>query len=125
MRKKSILIVGFGSIGCRHAQSFLDKKKEYDLHILEPSDKNIEQNIIRINAIKSDFKWYKKIKDAPITDIAIVATPSSPRFKIVKSLIMMGYKKFLLEKIVFQSEEQFKIILEMMKKTIVLPIAIL
>ena len=35
MDKKRILIVGFGGIGCRHAQSFLDKKKDYEGIICE------------------------------------------------------------------------------------------
>ena len=116
MDKKRILIVGFGGIGCRHAQSFLDKKKDYEVHILEPSDENIKQNLKRINAKKSDFTWYKDIDNVPVLDIAIVATSSFPRFKIVKNLVVMGYKKFLLEKIVFQSEEQ---IAECLKEIII------
>jgi predicted dehydrogenase len=117
MDKKRILIVGFGAMGCRHAQSFLDKKKDYEVHILEPSDKNIKKNIKRINAKKSDFIWYKDIDNIPLLDIAIVATSSSPRFEIVKQLIMMGYKKFLLEKIVFQSKDQFNIIIKMINES--------
>lgn len=113
MDKKRILIVGFGAMGCRHAQSFLDQKKDYEVHILEPSDDNIKQNIKRINAEKNDFIWYKDIDNIPLLDIAIVATSSYPRFEIVKNLLMMGYKKFLLEKIVFQSEEQFNTIIKM------------
>tara|TARA_Y100000590_G_scaffold141270_3_gene162065 strand:- start:8923 stop:9882 length:960 start_codon:yes stop_codon:yes gene_type:complete len=117
MDKKRILIVGFGAMGCRHAQSFLDKKKDYEVHVLEPSDKNIKQNIKRINAEKSDFIWYKDIDNVPVLDIAIVATSSYPRFEIVKNLIMMGYKKFLLEKIVFQSEKQFIAIIRMINES--------
>jgi len=117
MDKKRILIVGFGAMGCRHAQSFLDKKKDYEVHILEPSDENIKQNIKRINAEKSDFIWYKDIDNVPVLDIAIVATSSYPRFEIVKNLTMMGYKKFLLEKIVFQSEKQFITIIRMINES--------
>lgn len=117
MNKKRILIVGFGAMGCRHAQSFLDKKEDYDVHILEPSDKNIKQNIKRINAKKSDFTWYKNIDNIPLLDIVIVATSSFPRFEIVKTLLVMGYRKFLLEKIVFQSEKQFIKIIDMIEKS--------
>ena len=113
----NILISGFGKMGCRHAQSFLDKKKDYEVHILEPSDENIKQNIKRINAEKSDFIWYKDIDNVPVLDIAIVATSSYPRFEIVKNLTMMGYKKFLLEKIVFQSEKQFITIIRMINES--------
>jgi len=117
MDKKSVLIVGFGAMGCRHAQSFLDKKKDYEVHILEPSDESIKQNIKRINAEKSDFIWYKNIDNIPLLDIAIIATSSYPRFEIVKNLIKMGYKKFLLEKVVFQSEKQFSTIIKMIDES--------
>ena len=117
MDKKSVLIVGFGVMGCRHAQSFLDKKKDYEVHILEPSDESIKQNIKRIGAEKSDFIWYKNIDNIPLLDIAIIATSSYPRFEIVKNLIKMGYKKFLLEKVVFQSEKQFSTIIKMIDES--------
>ena len=58
MNKKRILIVGFGAMGCRHAQSFLDKKEDYDVHILEPSDKNIKQ--IRDKIAQSPKKLVNK-----------------------------------------------------------------
>lgn len=116
MDKKKILIVGFGAMGCRHAQSFLADRENYAVHILELCDKTIEQNIERINANKFDFTWHKNIDDVPLLDIAIVATSSKPRFEIVKKLIIKGYKKFLLEKIVFQSEEQFNIIIKMINE---------
>ena len=117
MNKKRILIVGFGGIGCRHAQSFINKKKEYEVHILEPSDKNIEKNLKTINAKKNDFIWYKDIDKIPLLDIAIIATSSFPRFEIFKTLITLGYKKFLLEKVVFQSELQFEQAIEMINES--------
>lgn len=117
MNRKKILIVGFGAMGCRHAQSFLNKKKNYEVHILEISNENIKKNLERINAEKLDFIWHKNINDIPLLDVAIVATSSQPRFEIVKKLITMGYKKFLLEKIVFQSLEQFNIISKMIDKS--------
>lgn len=117
MNKKRILIVGFGGIGCRHAQSFINKKKGYEVHILEPSDKNIEKNLKTINAKKNDFIWYKDIDKIPLLDLAIIATSSFPRFEIFKTLIILGYKKFLLEKVVFQSELQFKKAIEMINES--------
>ena len=120
MNRKKILIVGFGAMGCRHAQSFLNKKKNYEVHILEVSNENIKKNLERINAEKLDFIWHKNINDIPLLDVAIVATSSQPRFEIVKKLITMGYKKFLLEKIVFQSVEQFNIISKMIDKSNIL-----
>lgn len=116
MDKKKILIVGFGGIGCRHAQSFLGKKN-FEVHIVEPKDLNIQKNLKIIGAKKDSFKWYKSIRNIPVLDLAIIATSSQPRFEIIKSLIKAGYKRFLLEKIVFQSEEQFYKAIEMVKNS--------
>ena len=116
MNKKKVLIVGFGGIGCRHAQSLLDKK-EYEVHIAEHSDITIKKNLKIIGANKNNFIWHKDIKNTPVLDLAIIATSSQPRFEIVKILIKNGFRKFLLEKIVFQSEKQFYKIIEMMNKS--------
>tara|TARA_B100000963_G_scaffold357109_1_gene378582 strand:+ start:446 stop:1399 length:954 start_codon:yes stop_codon:yes gene_type:complete len=114
--KRKILIVGFGSMGCRHAQSFLNRENDYEIHILEPYSDNIEKNLNLINSRRNDFIWHKNINHLPILDIAIVATSSNPRFEIVKSLINLGYKKILLEKVVFQSEKQFNVIIKMINE---------
>lgn len=106
MEKRKILIVGFGAMGCRHVQA-LKNDSLYELHILEPFEKNIKENLLKINSNYNDFFWYNNIDDVPILDIAIIATSSNPRFNIFNKLINNGYKKFLLEKIVFQNKSQF------------------
>jgi predicted dehydrogenase len=117
MNQKRILVVGFGMMGCRHVQAFLQDKEKYEVHVLELSGKNIKENLLRINAQDNDFIWHKELKSLPLLDIAIIATSSAPRFEIIKTLLKIGYDKFLLEKIVFQSEEQFKIVVELLKKS--------
>ena len=117
MDKRKVLVVGFGMMGCRHVQAFLEDKDKYEVHVLELSESNIKENIVRINAEYNDCIWYKDLDNVPLLDIAIIATSSSPRFEIIKKLLKTGYKKFLLEKIVFQSEEQFQIVLELIKES--------
>tara|TARA_B100001250_G_scaffold93253_1_gene77721 strand:+ start:11457 stop:12347 length:891 start_codon:yes stop_codon:yes gene_type:complete len=90
--------------------------EDYEIHIFEPFSENICTNLKKIKANKEDFLWYKNLNDLPLVDIAIVATSSSPRFKIVKFLIKSGCKKILLEKIIFQSEAQFEAIQLLAKK---------
>jgi predicted dehydrogenase len=115
MIKRKILVVGFGKMGCRHVQAFLQNKEMYELHVLELSERNIKDNLKSINASYDECKWYKNLNDIPVLDFAIIATSSEPRFDILKALIKIGFKKFLLEKIVFQSEEQFKIAIKLIK----------
>jgi predicted dehydrogenase len=112
----NILISGFGQMGCRHAQSLLTSNDDYSIHIIEPSDEAFETGLSTIGASKNDFTRYQKIEElnAPI-DLAISATCSKPRYSILLDLIEYGIKYFLLEKVVFQSLEQFDIIIEKLK----------
>lgn len=114
-KKLDVLVVGFGMMGCRHVQALLQDKTKFRVHVLEPSEENIQTNIARIGAGIADCNWYADMSDIPAIDLAIVATSSAPRFNIVKALIEKGCKFFLLEKIVFQSIDQFSEILELMK----------
>jgi len=112
---KKILVVGFGAMGCRHVQSLLSHKNIYDIHVVEPSAEIIHANTQRIGAQPGDFTVYSSIEEIPRQfDVAIVATSSGPRFAIMKQLLEIGIKKFLVEKVVFQSRHQFDEIIAMM-----------
>lgn len=112
--KLDVLVVGFGMMGCRHVQALLQNKEKFKVHVLEPSAENVETNTARIGARPEDCNWYSNLGEIPPVDLAIVATSSAPRFNIVKTLIESGCKFFLLEKIVFQSVDQFREIMELM-----------
>lgn len=117
MQKTRVLVVGFGMMGCRHVQAFLQDKSRYEVHVLELSQENIETNLGRIGAQKEDCVWHTNLEEVPVLDVAVVATSSGPRFSIVKLLLEKGYRKFLVEKIVFQSQEQFEQIKELVQKS--------
>lgn len=113
----NVLVVGFGMMGCRHVQALLQRKGEMNVFVLEPSTRVIEENLMRIGATKEDCAWVTNISEIQAgIDVAIIATSSSPRYGIVSSLIEKGIKYFLLEKIVFQSEEQFNNVLKVAKE---------
>lgn len=113
----NVLVVGFGMMGCRHVQALLQRKGEMNVFVLEPSASVIEENLVRIRAVKEDCTWIADISEIQHgIDVAIVATSSAPRYGIVSALIEKGIKLFLLEKIVFQSEEQFDAILKMVEE---------
>ena len=116
MKVKKILVVGFGKMGCRHAQSLINDPS-FEVHILENSKENIINNLKLINYEYNDFFWYNNIVDIPILDMAIIATSSNPRFDIFNRLLDHGYRYFLLEKIVFQSKKQFDKAIELVEST--------
>lgn len=112
----NILVVGFGNMGCRHAQSLLKRKKEYNIFVLEPNKEIIDINKSKIGDEENKIVFIYLIDDLTCEiDFAIIATSAYPRFEIVKKLLEGGIKKFLLEKVVFQSEKQFDVIIKMLK----------
>lgn len=107
---KNILCVGFGDIGCRHVQSLLRCKRKYNIILVEPNLKVLHTNLERINHKLEDVEWYRNINSIPSIeyDIAIIATNSDIRFTITDYLITYGIKCFILEKVVFQNNDQFQ-----------------
>jgi predicted dehydrogenase len=105
---KNFLVVGFGGMGCRHAQSILDAKLTERIFVIEPSDEIFETNLKRIGFNSSAFVRLKSVDEISVLiDLAVVATSSEPRFEITRQLISKGVQTFLLEKVVFQSIDQF------------------
>lgn len=113
----NILIVGFGGMGCRHAQALLSLPTIPKIWAIEPNEayfktclSNIGSNETQVTRI--DWNELKNLK----LDFAIVATSAEPRFDIVKKLIELGVKNLLVEKVVFQANQQFKEITELANK---------
>lgn len=104
-------------MGCRHAQSLLSKKDKFEIYVIEPSQEAIRINSQRIGVKDGEIFFYHSIdKIKNNIDVAIIASSSNPRYSIVKELLEKGIKRFLLEKIVFQSGEQFEEIISISQK---------
>ncbi len=104
----NVLVVGFGNMGCRHTQSLIEKYPENKYFIVEPNKDVYECNIKKIDVLYNRLFYYDDILSLPDNiDFAVIATSAFPRYKITQALIGKGVKYFLLEKIVFQSEQQF------------------
>lgn len=109
------LVVGFGAMGCRHAQALISSQQYREISVVEPSDERFSEGLskIGISAVSvSRFKSLGEFKLLP--DIAIIATSSAPRYEIMKTCIARGIKHFLVEKIVFQSLSQFDHIISLL-----------
>lgn len=104
----NILVVGFGSIGRRHVQSLLDVGFK-NIHILDSDYSRISTNLKVIGYSKENVNILDDIDQINfMLDLAIISTSAFPRYQIVQNLISKGVKNYLLEKIVFQSTQQFK-----------------
>lgn len=113
------LIVGCGNIGQRHIQSLINSKKKINFFILE-------KNRIIFNDIKKIFKdrnhkfgLFQNLSDISEKhfDIVFFTTNSDSRYKLFKSLSLKKNIKYIIfEKVVFQSNLQFKNTLKILKK---------
>jgi hypothetical protein len=112
----NILIVGFGNMGCRHAQSFL-KDNTYVVSVIEPNDFVYNSNMSRIDGAKGNIRRIT-LGDCEINffDFAVIATSAEIRFSLFKEVLNIGVKNILLEKVVFQSSTQFEEALKLIEK---------
>lgn len=98
-------------MGCRHTQSIIEKSTLHEIYVVEPNESNFNENLTRINGNNYGIKRLNSISEIEFNiDFAIVATSAEPRYDIVKSLIDLNVKKILVEKVVFQSNNQFEIL---------------
>lgn len=111
----NFLVVGFGGMGCRHAQSILSAGLTSRVSVVDSSADVFNTNLNRIGYTFNEVIYCKDIESVPDKiDVAIVATSAGPRFEIVKKLVERGVKIFLLEKVLFQSDDQFKEIIQLL-----------
>lgn len=113
-KKRKFLIVGFGGMGCRHAQSLINSFQGCLTYIFEPNDDIFKKNIKLIgqNKNKDVIRLSKLSKSNDKIDLCVIATSAGPRFDILKELLHYNISYFLLEKVVFQSDYQFEEILK-------------
>ena len=118
---KKILIVGCGNIGSRHLQAISKLNENLEIHVVEPNKKAVLVAKNRLKEIKNSkkhiFTWYKQVHELnSCFDLSIVATNSDIRKNIIVDLLKMDNSKFLLEKIVCQSESDYKHLITNIKK---------
>jgi len=113
---KKFTLVGCGNIGSRHLQALAKLPFDIDVKIVEPSKDAQDLAKTRLNEIQkkdnnNKFSWYESIKELDgSSDLVIVATTAIGRVKILNELLELGENKFLVEKMVCQSNDEYEII---------------
>ncbi len=118
---KKLILVGCGNIGSRHLQSLMKFQSALSIDVVEPNNKskNNAVSLIKKLPIKKypKIKWFTSIKDLTDSgDVVIVATDSVDRVKLIETLLKQGNKKFLIEKMVCQSRNEYKSLISLFKK---------
>ena len=119
---KKIVLIGCGNIGSRHLQALVQLNDPLKIEIVEnhaPSVVLAKSRLTEIIYKKNLHKiqWHDNFDSLSNSDgLVIVATLSIGRVKIIESLLNLGYTKFLIEKLVCQSVEEYDHLLNLMKK---------
>ena len=115
---KKIALIGCGNIGSRHLQALVKSSFDCEITIVEPNSnakKLAESRLNEIDFKKSNFNisWKTTIDDIFQNDLVIIATHSSNRIELIEKLLSMDNSKFLIEKMVCQSSDEYDQILTM------------
>jgi len=117
---KKITLVGCGNIGSRHLQGLVKVQYPLDITIIDPNKNSqslAKSRLEEVHFDKSKFNlvWGESTSDSDSSDLVILATPSPKRVDLVKSLLESGNRRFLVEKMVCQSEDEYSKLLSMAK----------
>ncbi len=110
-----IAIIGAGQIGSRQLQGFAKLKKQSQIYVIDSNEKSLrvaEQRFDKVSqSEKSIVSYHKAINDLPDNiDLVIIATTANMRHRIIEHLLDgRSIKYLILEKIVFQKSEYFKL----------------
>lgn len=112
-----ILIVGIGSIGYRHLESFVNQKIRYDITIIDKSETSLKLSKIKwerdnINISNHNVVWQNNINfNEKKFDLAIISNSSNNRANLIKKISnVVKVRYWIVEKILGQSINDLKII---------------
>jgi len=117
--QKKITLVGCGNIGSRHLQAISNLSDNPIVNIVEPNEnaQSVAKNRLNEKTHNLKINWYHDIDELEErSDIVIIATQSPSRYTIIKKLLELGNTRFLIEKIICQSEDEYKEIQTALKK---------
>ena len=110
-----ILLVGCGQLGSRHLQAVAALKNISEIHIVDSNNSSLElgkRRLLETVDLNKDivFKWANEISNTiGHGDLCIIATHAKGRTELIKKIYEeLGYKNFLIEKIVSQSLYDYK-----------------
>ena len=118
MQIRKIAIVGCGQMGSRHLQAIVKLGGQLNIQVVEHNPANQELAKKRLQEVLPsgqpvEIKWYKDIAELNgLPDLTVVATKAAGRVEILKELAKMGHSRFLIEKMVCQSVEEYDDLLE-------------
>jgi len=114
---KRICLIGCGNVGSRHLQAIAKLPYDVQIDVVEPQSESKKIAISRLGEIEFDEKkhhisWYSDINELEKPgDVTVVATTSFSRAELLKNLLEKGHSRFLIEKFVCQSNEEYEMLI--------------
>ena len=118
-----IVIIGAGQLGSRHLQGLSRIDRAIQISVFDPDKSSLEtaKNRYRempANSFVQSISFFESLTALNSdVDVAIVATHSEVRRKVVEELLeQVGVRFLILEKVAFQSVEDFQDVIDLLEK---------
>jgi predicted dehydrogenase len=115
-----ILIVGCGQLGSRHLQAAISVDAVSAVDVVDPFPASLEMGRQRVEEVQDRrpgiaYTWSTDLAAAsPNGDLCVVATQAAGRAALIAEIVeKLGYRAFLLEKIVTQSVAEYDSLLRL------------
>lgn len=112
---KRILIVGCGELGSRHLQAVARMESVSEVEVVDPSSDSLALGQKRLQEVENrntqiETRWLRSLAEASHGgDACILAVCADTRLPLFEeTLLRLGYKKFILEKVVAQKVADYK-----------------
>jgi len=119
----NIILIGAGQLGSRYLQGLSRTDVNINIYVLDPEPNALAVAKKRFENMQNSLKilsvsYFREIKNFNIEfDLAIIATTANVRKNVIKSLLAKNkIKNMILEKVVFQSIEDFNEISVLLNK---------
>lgn len=116
----NIAIIGIGNLGLRHFQAILNCEQNMNIYIVDTVNESLERASAMLEE-KHTHKVHKlnNVSELPNElEVVIIATSSNVRAKLTKKLLSgdRTVKYLVLEKVLFQTEKDYKEIGDLLKE---------
>lgn len=114
-----VLLLGCGQLGSRHLQAVVSLPQVAHIDVVDPRAEALDLGRERIGEVEDrnaqvDIRWLTSLDQAaPDGDLCIIATLADRRPRLMREVAeTLGYRAFLLEKVVTQSVAEYESLLE-------------
>lgn len=112
---KRILIVGCGELGSRHLQAVAKMDSVAEVEVVDPSSDSLALGQKRLRELgdrnlEIEYRWLRSLDEASHGgDACILAVCADARLSLFEEILLrLGYKTFILEKVVAQKVEDYE-----------------